>query len=71
MPEEFYDYVTATISCGQIYWRYQIHGLDVPGSQSFNDEDVSEWTDKDIVDLTCNMLDIPESEKHIIKVVWN
>lgn len=57
-PEETYEYVVATVDCGELNWRYKLRGK--PEGRMAHDEDVSEWSLTDIEHLTREMLDIPE-----------
>ena len=65
---ERYEYVNAIICCGELRWKYKVEGCDVSGSMP-HDEDVSDWTDEEIIDLTCNMLDVSDDQRGLIEVI--
>ena len=64
---ENYKYVRAIADCGDLRWEYQLADSDVLGRMS-HDEDVSDWSDDDIIHVTRAMLDVPESVP--VEVVW-
>ena len=70
MDCERYEYVKATVCCGELTWKYKITGSDVLGSMG-HDEDVSEWSDREIINLTAAMLDVPKDNREVIEVIWN
>jgi hypothetical protein len=63
-----YEFITATRSAdGDLSWSYRAKGSDRPGSQA-HDEDVSEWSDEDIIELTMTTLGVPEHQRDLIKI---
>lgn len=66
---ERYEYITAIVDCGNLSWKYKLEGATKPGGMS-HDEDVETWSEKDIVDVTMGMLDIPEDQRDLIKVEY-
>jgi hypothetical protein len=35
-----------------------------------HDEDVTEWTEQDIIDLTCRMLYVPDDNRDVVRVEY-
>lgn len=66
--EEQYEYVKATVTDGSLVWEYQVEGFPSPGSMS-HDEDVSEWSDEDIIDITAMILDVEDEQRDIIELI--
>ena len=66
--QEHYAWIKAVIDCGRLSWQYQVKGLPTPGSQSYGDENVSHWSDKEIRDLTRNMLCVDEDDPVVIQI---
>lgn len=64
-----YEHITAIVDCGDLRWEYQVQGLDSPGRMS-HDEDISEWSKKDIIDVTMMSLGVPDDQRDIIKVEY-
>ncbi len=63
-----YEFITATRDAeGNLSWSYRAKGADRPGSQA-HDEDVSEWSDDDIRDLTMSTLGVPEHQRDLIVI---
>lgn len=67
---ERYEYVKATVDCGELSWKYKVVGMETTGSMR-HDEDVSEWSDDDIREVTAMMLDVPDDDRDKIEVRWN
>lgn len=62
-----YLYVRAVLDgCGSLRWEYQLPGG--PAVRMSHDENVSAWTDAEIVRLTRDMLALQEGEA--VEVVW-
>ncbi len=66
--KEHYEYVRARICCGELSWEYQIKTPGAPQGRMSHDEDVSDYTDDDIKQLTRDMLDCPDDQE--IEVIW-
>jgi len=66
---EGYEYIKAIIDCGSLRWEYLIAGYDVKGRDA-HDEDVSDWTEEEILTLTKNMLDVPEDQADRIEIIY-
>jgi hypothetical protein len=66
---EEYESITATVDCGELSWRYKVKGAQVPGRLA-HDEDVTDWSDEDIVNLTMSMLEVPEHQRSLVKVQY-
>lgn len=58
---ERYNWVKVIVDCGSLRWEYQLEGSCVIGRMS-HDENVSDWTAEDIIDLTKNILNIKKGE---------
>lgn len=71
MPEEIeeYEYITAVVDCGNLYWEYRIKGADRPGKQS-HDEDVEHFSEEDIIGTTMTMLSVPSHQRDLIKIEY-
>lgn len=68
MPEEIYEYIRATVDCGDLTIRYQVKGNPSPGRMD-HDEDVSDFTDDEIKDLIVMLLDVPDKQKDLIVIM--
>lgn len=66
---EEYEFITAEIDCGELSWHYKIKGAQVPGTQD-HDEDVSDWSDEDIRNLTMTTLQVPEHQRNLINIEY-
>lgn len=66
VPGEDYVYIEAAFSGSDLHWRYQVAGM--VESRLMHDEDVRDWSNKDIVDLTMRILDVPAHQRGIIQV---
>lgn len=69
MCEEQYEYFKATVLMGGeegILFEYQIAGL-VPGSD-LHHEDVSQWTNEDIIQLAVDLLNV---DPELVQVIWD
>lgn len=69
--KEVYEFVRANIAAGELVWDYKINTSETHGSEGYDDEDVSDWTDEEIKDLTCSMLSVDAEQRDIIEVIWN
>ena len=63
-----YLFITAIVDCGSLHWEYQVEGLKE--ARVNHDEDVEDWSDDDIKDLTIRMLDVPADQQHLISVEY-
>lgn len=64
---ERYKFITATVDCGTLIWTYKVESSHTYGRMG-HDEDVSEWSDDDIIKLTMDMLSVDESQRSLIEV---
>lgn len=60
-PEERYEYVKAIIDCGELRWEYKLP--DGPVNTMTHDEDVSDYSEDDIKDITRSMLGLEDDEE--------
>ncbi len=67
MPEERYEFIRAIVSEGNLSCEYRLVGNSVTGRQS-HDEDVSNWTEEEIRQLVCEMLDVADDERSVIEI---
>ena len=65
---EHYEFIKAFVEDGQLRWEYRVKGSAKVGRMS-HDEDVSDFSDKDIVSLTRNMLDVEDDDPVEIEVI--
>lgn len=63
-----YDWVKATVDCGDLRLTYHATGAKVDG-RTDHDEDVSDWSDDDIRNVAAQLLDIPSDCAGSIEVV--
>ena len=62
--EQGYEYVRAIRDAeGNLRWEYKMHGNIA--NRMAHDCDVSEWSDEDVVKLTCSMLDAKPEEVEV------
>lgn len=64
---EQYQFIKATVDCGELTWEYALEGRSP--QRMIHDEDVDDWTDEDIVDLTVDMLSVDPTQRGIIEVI--
>ncbi len=64
---EHYLYVIACVEDGNLRWKYRLNGSSVIGREKY-DEDVSEWSEVDIVSLTKSMLSIAADDPVQVQV---
>lgn len=69
MKEKKYEYVKARVDCGELCWEYKLIGSYIVGRMA-HDEDVSDWSENQIVDVTCLMLDVDKDQRKIVEVQW-
>jgi len=69
MSEERYEYVKAIIDCGELSWEYRVDGAFVTGCMS-HDESVADWSEREIIDLTCSILEVSEDQRELIEVEY-
>jgi hypothetical protein len=65
--KEKYEYIRAIVDCGELRWEYKMVGSEVIGRMA-HDEDVSQWSDEEIIDVTCAMLDVEDGERDKVSV---
>jgi len=65
-----YKYIKAIVDVktGELVWEYQLEGSAVVGRMR-HDEPVDGYTERDIIDLTCKMLDA-EDQRNIVTVEY-
>jgi len=66
---EPFEYVRAIVEIDELRWEYKVETSPVQGSMS-HDEDVSDYTDDDIIDLTMGMIGVPEEQKDLVEVQY-
>ena len=66
---ESYEYIKAIVDCGSLRWEYRLNGSHVVGRMA-HDEDVLAWSDKEIIDLTCSVLDCTKKDRSVISVEY-
>jgi hypothetical protein len=66
-----YEYITATVDCGDLSWSYKVKGAQMPGRLDHDDDDVTDWDDKDIRDLTMTTLEVPEHQRDLIEIEYD
>lgn len=66
---ERYQYIKAIVDCGHLHWEYLLEGAEVPGAMSC-DDDVEEWSEEDIIDVTMSMLAVPEDQRTMVQVIY-
>lgn len=65
-----YEWIKARVLEGrELIWTYKLTDTSVWGSDSF-DEEVSEYTEDEIRELTMDYLDVPKHQKHLIDVEY-
>ena len=67
--DERYEYIKAIIDCGELSWEYRVDGAFTTGKMT-HDESVDEWSERDIIDLTCAMLEVSEDQRDIIEIEY-
>jgi hypothetical protein len=67
--EERFEYVRAIVDCGTLRWEYKLIDSFHTGRME-HDEDVTEWTEQDIIDLTCRMLYVPDDNRDVVRVEY-
>lgn len=68
MPEK-YDYIRATITDGKLGVKYRVTGNPTPG-RTDHDEDVLEWSDKEIRGLVASLIDVQDDQRELIEIFW-
>lgn len=66
--EEEYEFITAVVDCGTLYWEYQVKGRKA--CRLNHDEDVGDWSDADIIRVTIHTLDVPSHQHSLIRVEY-
>ena len=67
--KQHYAYITAEVDCGEVLFVYRLIGNEVEGTQLW-DEDVSDWSDDDIINLARQALDVEKDDPVQIKVEY-
>ncbi len=57
-----YKFVRAVVEDGELHWEYQIDELGAPQGSMGHDEDVSDYSEEEIVEITKQMLDLPSDQ---------
>jgi hypothetical protein len=65
---ERYEYIIASVDCGTLRWKSKLEGANKAGSMTHN-ECVEDWSNRDIINVTMRMLDVPEDQRELIKVI--
>jgi hypothetical protein len=68
--QESYEFIRAHADCGELRWEYKLESSDVVGRMK-HDEDIEDWSDDDIKQVTEMMLGIPEDQVDKIEVIWH
>lgn len=70
MPSEKYEYIRAFVQVdGELHWEYKVEGNYAQGCLK-HDEDVSSWTEEEIIDCTAVVLFVDEEQYNIIEVIY-
>lgn len=69
MSDERYEYVKAIIDCGELSWEYRIEGECTTGKMA-HDESVEGWSEREIINLTCSMLEIPDDQREMVEIEY-
>jgi hypothetical protein len=56
-PSSGYEQITVMVSEGRALLRYRVTGSKIDGRDA-HDEDVTEWSDQDLRNLACDLLDV-------------
>lgn len=67
MTNERYEWIKAIRSSEELRWEYRLEGAARDGRQD-HDEDVSDYTDKQIIELTASMLDVRDDNRDVIQI---
>ena len=70
MSTERYEYVKAIVECGELRLEYRLVGSSVVGRDR-HDDDVSEWSDTEIIDVVCSLLSVDDDNRDVVTVEWN
>lgn len=67
---ERYEYIKAIVDCdGELCWEWRLVGSSVIGRLR-HDENVAEWSDKEITNLTLQMLCVEQDDRSLVRVEW-
>lgn len=66
---ERYEYIRAIVDGADLRWEYKLKGELVPASIR-HDEDVSEFSQRDIEKLTASFLCVEPDDQKLIKVLY-
>lgn len=69
MSQDGYEYIKAIVDCGELRWEYKVKGGLCPGSMH-HEEDVSEYTEEQIIDLTCEVLTVEDNQRDLVEVQY-
>lgn len=64
-----YEHITAVVDCGSLHWEYKLVGALTPGRMD-HDEDVEEWDNEQIIDVTMTTLTVPEDQRALVSVEY-
>ena len=67
--KEVFEWIRAIVDCGSLRWQYKVNTSDVVGGDA-HDEDISDWTDDDIKDMTCSMLGVKDDQRDLIEIQY-
>lgn len=67
---EHYDYIKAYVDGNDLSLEYRLHGQHIIGRER-HDEDVSEWSERDILALTRSMLSVADGDPIQIEVIYS
>lgn len=65
--DEQFEHFSIDVEGGKAVARYKVEGAEVEGSDAF-DEDVSDWTDDDLLDHAQAICGLPESQRGIVQI---
>ena len=69
MSDERYEYVKAIVEDGELRWEWRLVGSSVRGRLA-HDENVTGWSDRDIMTVTCLMLDVSDDEREVVTIEY-
>ena len=69
MDDEQHEFIRAHVDCGDLRWESKLVG-NPRVARMQHDEDVSDYTDQDIRDLTVQMLDVSDEQVGLIEVIY-
>ena len=71
--DDHYAFIRANVRLedGELSWDYRLNSGRVVGHMKHDDEDVSSWTDEQIIQLTKQELCVKEDDPVAITVIWD